>query len=163
MHEITQITNILKGTLRDLKKRSTKITKSWCGHLKKLTPCDIRHIEFHIHRNYSTCRAWIEDFIQTFRLGCMEKTVCKALNDIEYHYRVAHRYCFLNKCDRKCRLQFAKRHTHWMVKDWARVIWTDEIAVKLYIAWQSKDFDWRKADEECEVVPSRTTCFPMEN
>ena len=37
------------------------------------------------------------------------------------------------------RLQFAKRHAHWTVEDWAQVIWTDEMSVELYMAWHSKD------------------------
>ena len=149
LSEITQITNIPKGTLRDLKKRGTGITKPRCGHPKKLTPRHIRHFEIYLRRNYSTRRAQIKDLIRIFHLDCTEKTVRKALYDIGYHHTVARRRFFLNKCDRKRWLQFAKRHAHWTVEDWELVIWTDETAVKLYIARQLKDFVWRrKTDEE---------------
>ena len=75
LSEITQITNIPKGTLGDLRKRGTGVTKSRCGHPNKLTQRDIRHIEIYIRRNYSTHRVRIQDLIGILHLDCTEKTV----------------------------------------------------------------------------------------
>lgn len=130
--EITQITNIPKGTLGDLKRRGTGVTKPRSGRPKKLTSRDIRHIEIYIRSNYTTRRVGLRNLIRILQLDCTEKTVHKALNELGYHYKIARRRCFLSKRDRKRRLQFAKRHVHWTAEDWDRIIWTDEMTEIIY-------------------------------
>ena len=72
----------------------------------------------------------------------------RALNALGYNHRVARRRPFLNKRDRKRRLQFAHDHKDWTVEDWARVSFLDEMAVKLFMERNARDYVWRKVDEE---------------
>jgi len=44
-------------------------------------------------------------------------------------------------------LKFAREHKNWKVEDWARVIFTDEMAVKLFMQRHIKDYIWRSEEE----------------
>jgi Transposase len=146
--DISRITNIPKGTLNGIKKRDRVISKSRNGRPVKLTSRDKCHIEMYIRTNHSTRRKKLSDIIRTLQLDVSDVMLRKALNEFGYHHRIARRCVFLNKRDRKRRLQFAKRHVHWTAEDWYRVIWTDEMSIKLYMARHSKDYVWRKEGEE---------------
>jgi len=144
--EITNITNIPKGTLGDLKKRDTGISKPRSGRPKTLSSRDLRHIEIYIRTSHTTRRTLIPRLISLLDLQAHPNSVRKALIGLGYNHRVARRCPFLNKRDRKRRLQYAKRHAHWTVEDWAKVIFTDEMSIKLYMERHSKDLVWRKVD-----------------
>jgi transposase len=45
-------------------------------------------------------------------------------------------------------LKFAKEHKDWTVEDWARVLFSDEMAVKLFMERHVRDYVWRRVDEE---------------
>jgi len=117
LSEITKITNISKGTLGDLKKRNTVLTKSRSGRPKKLTDRHKRQIVFHITRNHRTRRLSIFFIIKDLQLDVSPTTLKLGLKDLGYYHRIARRRPFLKNLDRKRRLQFAKRHAHWTVED----------------------------------------------
>ena len=71
--------------------------------------------------------------------------------EIGYNHRVARWHLFVNKRDRKRRLQFANQHAYWTVEDWAHAVYTDEMSVKLYIEYSSEDSIWRKAEEKLKI------------
>ena len=48
----------------------------------------------------------------------------------------------------KRRLKFARAHKNWTVEDWMRVIFTDEMAIKVGQERTSHVFVWRKKGEE---------------
>lgn len=45
-------------------------------------------------------------------------------------------------------MKFAKEHRHWTVEDWAHVLFSDEMAVKLFMERHVRDYVWRRVDEE---------------
>ena len=45
-------------------------------------------------------------------------------------------------------MKFAKEHKDWTAEDWARVLFSDEMAIKLFTERHVRDYVWRKADEE---------------
>ena len=147
LHEITNITTIPKGTIGDLKKRGTAISLPRSGRPTKFTERDKRHIEIYVRTNSKTRRTSLRHLIRDLSLNASENTVRKALRELGYDHKVAKRRPFLKKLDRKRRLQYAKRHQHWTVEDWARVIFTDEMAVKIGMERHSKDMVWRKDGE----------------
>src|SRR5271169_5842319 len=63
--EITNITNIPKGTLSDIKKRKTAETKPQNDRPKKLTERDKRRIEIHIRLNSKTRRSTLQERTST--------------------------------------------------------------------------------------------------
>ena len=148
MSEITNITKIPKGTLGDLKKRGTRVTKQRTGRPKKLTEADKRQIVLHIRRDSKTRWLSLHQLIKDLQLNALEKTVRNALHDFGYYHKVAKRRPFLKNRDRKCRLQYAKKHKHWTVDDWRRVIFTDEMSIKVGMERHSRDMVWRKDDEK---------------
>lgn len=147
LSEITNITGMPKGTLGDLKKRGVAKSQPRSGRPVKLTERDKRHIEIYIRTNFKTRRTRLDHLIRDLELGTSENTVRKALRELRYDHKVARRRPFLKNNDRKRRLQYAKRHRNWTVEDWARVIFTDEMAVKIGMERHSRDMVWRKADE----------------
>ena len=77
-----------------------------------------------------------------------EKTVCTTLQELDYSHKVAKRHPFLKNHDRKALLQYAKKHQHWTIENWSRVIFTDEISVKIDMERHFRDLIWRKDDEK---------------
>ena len=50
----------------------------------------------------------------------------------------------LSPAHRKKRLAFASKHQHWTVKDWKRVIWSDETMINR-IGSDGQEYVWRRA------------------
>jgi len=152
MREISQITNIPLGTLGDLKKRNTPLTKHRSGRPHKLSERHKRQIEFHIHRNFASRRLSVHTIIKNLQLESSKTTVKLALKDLGYYHRIARRRPFLKKIDRQRRLQFAKRHRHLTVDDWKSYIFCDEMSVKVGMERNTQDWVWRKVDEKFHPI-----------
>ena len=148
LSEITQITNIPKGTLGNLKKRNTPLSKPRSGRPSKLSERHKRQIVFHITRNHITRRLSVPSIIRDLQLDVHLTTFKWTLKGLGYNHRIARRRSFLKKLDRKQRLQFAKRHAHLTVEDWKAYIWTDEMSVKVGMERSTQDWVWRRTDEE---------------
>ena len=148
LQDITNIINIPKSTIRSIKTRGTGISKPRSGRPKKLSPRHIRQIIRYICTNKSTRRVTLTQLKRIFQLNIHENTIRNALQHAGYHHRVARRRPYLNKRDRKRRLKFAKEHKDWTVEDWATVLFSDEMAIKLFMERHVRDYVWRKTDEE---------------
>jgi len=148
LREITKIINIPKSTIEDIKTRGTAITKPRPGCPKKVSICDIRQIIRYIRTNKSTCRISLTQLKRIFHFNVHEHTIRNALQKVGYHHRVARCRPYLNKCDRKRRLKFARKYKDWTVEQWASVLFSDEMAVKLFTERRSKDYVWRTVEEE---------------
>lgn len=148
LREITEITNIPKQTLGDLKKRNTPISKPRSGRPAKLSERHKRQIVFHITRNHQSRRLSVSSIIRDLQLQVHPNTLKQTLKSLGYNHRIARRRPFLKKLDRKRRLQFAKRHAHLTVDDWKAYIWSDEMSIKIGMERTTQDWIWRKADEE---------------
>jgi len=148
LSEISHITNIPKGSLGNLKKRNIPLNKPWSGHPHKLSIRDKRQIVLHITRNHESRRLSTMSIIQQLQLDIGITQLKLTLQDLGYHHRIARCQPFLKKLDRKRRLQFAKRHAHFTVEDWKAFIWTDEMSVKVGMQRSTRDWVWRKNDEE---------------
>jgi hypothetical protein len=81
-------------------------------------------------------------------LSCSIPTLVKAIHELGYYRRVARRRCLLNEVDYKRRLAFARAHRHWTVEDWARIIFTDEMSIKIAMERLSVMWVWRKLNEK---------------
>ena len=149
LREISNIINIPPSTIRNIKQRGTGVDRPRSGRPKKLSSGDMRQIIRYIrtckkNRRVSLCR------LKTmFNLDVHENTIHTALTRAGYLHRIARRRPYLNKRDRQKRLKFAKEHIHWTVeKDWSRVLFCDEMSVKLFMERKTRDYVWRKVDEE---------------
>ena len=109
LSEITNIINIPKDTLSDIKKRGTGLSKHRSDRPKRLTSRDKRRIERFIRINKSTRRVTIRPK-SILTLQVHENIIHKALIELGYNRRIARHRPFLNKHDKKRRLQFAKNH-----------------------------------------------------
>jgi len=128
--EISQITKISRGTLEDLKKRDTSLSKAHTGHPHKLSEHAKRAIERLIRQSYKTRRLSAKSIIHDLQLEVCESTVKLALKDLGYRHCIAWWRTYLTKKDRKRHLQFARRHRHLTIEDWKSYIFTNEIGVK---------------------------------
>ena len=53
-------------------------------------------------------------------------TVKRRLQDSGLHGRIAKKKPYLRLANKKKRLRWAKEHRHWTLKDWKKVLCTDE-------------------------------------
>jgi hypothetical protein len=148
---ISQITNIPKCSLGNLKKRNTPLNKPRSGRPPKLSDRHKRQIVFHITWNHESRRLSVMSILRNLQLDVHPDTLKLALKDLGYNHRIARRRPFLKKLDRKRRLQFARRHAHFTVEDWKAFIWTDEMSVKIGMERSTQDWVWRKTDEGRKV------------
>jgi transposase len=148
LQDITNIINIPKSTVFAINKRGTGLNKPRSGRPKKLSRRDIRQIIRYIRTNKFTRRVTLTRLKNLFHLDVHENTIRNALQEAGYHHRVARRRPYLNKRDRKRRLKFAKEHKNWTVEDWSRVLFSDEMAIKLFLERHTRDYVWRRADED---------------
>jgi transposase len=148
MSEISQMTNIPERTLYSLRKRNNPLNKVRSGRPPKLSPRHKCQIIFHITRNHESHRLSVMTIIQDLQLDIGIRQLKCTLTDLGYHHRIARHRPFLKKLDRKRRLQFAKRHAHFTVEDWKAFIWTDEMSVKVGMQRSTRDWVWRRDDEE---------------
>src|SRR5579859_2949909 len=112
LSEISQIINISKGTLGDLKKRDTPLSKARTGRPYKLSERAKRAIERLIRQSYKTRHLSAKFIIQDLQLEVCESTIKLALKDLGYRHYIARRRTYLTKKDRKHCLQFARRYKH---------------------------------------------------
>src|SRR5579871_1101857 len=146
--EITEIINIPKSIVGDIKTRGMGISKPRSGCPMKLSTHDIRQIIKYIRANKSTHRISLTRLKKVFHLNVHEHTIRSALQRADYHHRVAQHRPYLNKCDRSQRLKFAKEHKDWTKEQWADILFLNEMAIKLFMERRSKDYVWRTAEEE---------------
>jgi transposase len=74
------------------------------------------------------------------------RTVRRVLGRAGLKARVKRKKPLLRKRHRQARLAFARKHQHWTVEDWKRVVWSDETKINLYGS-DGKQYCWR-ADGE---------------
>jgi hypothetical protein len=113
LSEISQITNIPKGSIGNLKKRDTPLNKVRSGGPLKLSDRHKRQIVFHITKNHKSRRLSVMSIIpRNLQLDIGITQLKVTLKSLGYNQRIARHRPFLKKLDRKRRLQFAKRHAH---------------------------------------------------
>jgi hypothetical protein len=101
LSKITSITNIPKGTLGDLKKRGTGISKPQSGGPKKFSTLDKHQIDLYIHCNATTRGLTPKSIIKSLSLNVFLKTIGNMLKELGYTYEVVVRHPFLKDLDRK--------------------------------------------------------------
>jgi transposase len=148
IQEIGEIVGIPKSMVGDIKMRNIATTKFKCGRLKKLTVHAKRRIERHIKKSKATCRQDCDAIIKELQLNVCATMLMKALLELGYTHSVARRRPLLKELDMKRRLKFARAHKNWTVEDWNRVIFTDEMSIKVGQERTSCVFVWRKKGEE---------------
>ena len=133
LREINNIINIPISTISAINKRGTDLSKPRNEHPKKLSSRDIRQIIRHIRTNNFTRRVTLTRLKEIFHLNVHENTIRNALQEIDYYHRIARHHPYLNKHDRKRRLKFARDHKDWTMEDWTRMLFSDEMAIKLFM------------------------------
>ena len=148
IREISDITGIPKSTVGDIKVRNIPTTKFKHGRPTKLTAHDKRRIVRWIKKSRDGRRADCKAIIADLDLKICPNTLIKALAELGYTRCAARRRPLLKQLDMKRRLKFPRAHKHWRVQDWMRVIFTDEMSIKVGKERTSRVFVWRKKGEE---------------
>ena len=92
------------------------------GRPKKLSNCDRRSLVREMKRN---CHALLAEIGNTLpNLVCLQ-TFRKEVHDLGLNSCIAVKKSFLSDNHKAERLAFAKEHTHWILEDWSKVIWTN--------------------------------------
>ena len=123
------------------------------GAPKKLTERDLTHIERHLRHDRGQRRQPLGEVIFDLNLPVCTKTLYKSIvNDIGLGRRIERKTPWLSKAQKAARLAFAEEHLSWELKEWRRVIFTDEMSMqtganskKVYV-WR---YSWEKYWEDC--------------
>jgi transposase/DDE superfamily endonuclease len=71
------------------------------------------------------------DIIHISGLPISRNTLRRRLKEINLHSRIRRRKPVLKPSHKAARLSWARKHQHWTIQDWQRVIWSDESAIVL--------------------------------
>src|SRR5437763_11442894 len=102
----------------------------------------------YIKKSKVTCQQDPNGIIMALHLSVCATTLTATLHELGYNRCIARRRPLLKAIDYKRRLAFARAHKDWTIEDWKRVIFTDEMSIK--IGQERKDilWVWRKKGEE---------------
>src|SRR5579862_6175401 len=131
IREISRLLNIPKSTVSDIKQRGTPNSKPKSGRSSLLSKHDKRRLDAYIKQSRTTRQQTSESIIKTLNLPIGRTTLITALHELGYRRCVACHRCLLKEIDYKRRLIFARKYRHFTVKDWKRVIFTDEMSIKV--------------------------------
>ena len=148
IREIGDIIGIPKSTVHDIKTRNVATTKPKSGRPKLLTIHDKRRIHRYIQKSKISRREDCHSIIKALQLKVCANTLMSAILELGYTRSIARRRPLLKKLDMKRRLKFAREHRDWTIEDWKRIIFTDEMSIKVGQERASRVFVWRKKGEE---------------
>ena len=131
IREIARLVNMPRSTVYNIQLRGTPNSKPKMGRPRVLTAHDKRRINLYIKKSQQTRQQSPDDIIKTLDLSCGRTTLIDAIHELGYRRCVARKRPHLKKLDYKCQLTFAKKYKDWTVEDWKRVIFTDEMSIKV--------------------------------
>jgi transposase len=113
------------------------------GRPQKLGEREARRLTLIVKRNR---KATLNDIHRDLHLNVHKETVGRKLRKLDLRSRKAIRKPFISKKNAKARRLWSKSRLGWTLKDWKRVIWSDECSIQL---WQgSRDRTIRRTMQE---------------
>ena len=106
IRQISQLLNISKSTISDIKQCGTSNSKPKSSHSALLSKWDKCRIDAYIKQSCTTRQKTPEIIIKVLNLTISHITFISILHEFGYHYCMAHHCCLLKDIDYKCRLAF---------------------------------------------------------
>ena len=113
------------------------------GRKPILSPRDLRKLRNIVTKNR---RATLSEIREELQENVSNKTIGRMLIQLGYRSRKAVRKLFISKKNAQRRLLWCKLFRKWTLKDWKRVIWSDECSIQLWQA--SRDHRIRRTPLE---------------
>jgi transposase len=148
IEEIIAYTKVPKSTIYDIKRRGTAFSKPRIGRPQVLSATDKRRLRRYITKSHKNRRATPDTIKKVLDFTCSDATLISALHELGFHRRIARRRPALNQAAKKKRLEYARLVRHMGLDYWKRVIFTDEMSVKVNMARKTRDWIWRMPGEE---------------
>ena len=144
---IAAATGIPHTTIQSVIKRftdsGTVISTPRNGRSPILSPRGLRKLKIIVTKNR---RATLNEIRERLQSNISTKTIGRMLTQLGYRSRKAARKSFISKKNAKRRLLWCKLLRKWTLKDWKRVIWSDECSIQ---HWQaSRDIIIRRTSLE---------------
>ena len=102
--------------------------KHLCGRKSYLTPAQIKRIENFVGKNPKSS---VRDIRKSLKLKCSDFPVQKSLKKLGFKNLVFRHKPILSETDRLKRLIFAKKYKAWTIRDWKKVLFTDETSIQV--------------------------------
>src|SRR5215813_9171592 len=113
------------------------------GRPQKLGERETRRLTLIVKRNR---KATLNDIHRNLHLNIHKVIIGRKLRNLDFRSRKPIRKPFISKKNAKARKLWSKLHLGWTLKDWKRVIWSDECSIQL---WQgSRDRSIRRTRQE---------------
>jgi transposase len=130
--------------LRTLRERGTIVPRKSSGRPPTLSERDKRQLRYSVKKENL---APLRDIANQLSTTVSQRTLQRTLHSEGMFSFVAARKPLLTEKQKKDRLDFAKKHLNWTIKQWKKVIWTDEVIFHV-----GKDYHrvrvWRKRGEK---------------
>ena len=134
--------------MSDIKQRGTPNSKSKSGRPAVLSARDKHRIDAYIKQNHTTRQESPELIIKALNLSIGRTTLITTLQELGYRRCIARRRYLLKEIDYKHRLTFARKYRHFIVEDWKRILFIDEMSIKIGMERMSIMWVWRKKGEK---------------
>jgi transposase len=146
--QVAEKCNVSQPTVcRMRKKHLPNIKLSRGGHPKKLSPQDKRScVRAVTSGQLDTAVAAAKRLRDESGVEVSNLTVRRALQEAGLKAQEKEAKPKLSARNIKTRLEFARRHRHWTVEDWKRVIWSDETKINRFCS-DGRSWCWARGGE----------------
>ena len=148
IRQVADQCHVGKSTVQELRKKHlATFPVSSGGRKAKLSLQDKRHCIRSITSGKLETAAKVVKHLQNeLEVTVSDRTVRRALQEAGLKAMEKEKKPKLSAKNAKERLEFAKRHQHWTVDDWKRVIWSDETKVNRFCS-DGRSWCWVRDDE----------------
>lgn len=146
--KVAEVCGVSKSTVHRIAKNIEEdLPKCKAGAPSKLTDYDKRKIVRLITSDQCDTAAKVNKELQKDgTINVCTRTIQNALRSSGLRAAPKVKKPLLSKRHIKARLDFAKRHQHWTIDDWNRVIWSDETKINR-LGSDGRKWCWKKAGE----------------
>jgi hypothetical protein len=118
------------------------------GRPKKLSPHDQRAISIMMQtRRVSNATQATKEINNIISTPVTIQTVRNTLHKDAFKAHNKPKKPKLTAAQRRARVKFARKHQHWTVDDWKKVIWSDEVKINIYGS-DGQRYIWKKEGED---------------
>lgn len=124
----------VRHTIQRFQESGTYVNRSKSGRKRITTAREDRYLErLALRDRRKSSKDLATDLWQQQNISVSTRTIRRRLVEVNLHGRKARRKPLLNERHKKARLLWAKNHQDWTPEQWAKVIWSDESNIEVWI------------------------------
>ena len=149
--QVAKLCKVSRPTIRRIREKNfPNLSKSRGGRPPALSPQDKRFcVRAITSGKLETATAVVKELQEELKIEISDRTIRRTLQEAGLEAVGKRNRPKLSAKNIKARLEFARRHKHWTVEDWKRVIWFDETKINRSCSG-GRSWCWKGDRESCK-------------